>query len=613
MLDFSGHRYSPVTNVRVPVSGGFDPVNMFQVVQLDDYGWSSLHESITFGVRHNTNPWIRCITVLRSESAATCVIEQHYVCLDLRGETAAFNSQLDAPVESAAIRLHFFGESVVDTDLTGLTGEQQASYLGYIVCRRPGSPPVGRTLIKTPSYVDVSAQVVEHVNFFGQSLQVRGVPFMQQDERYAVCAHTAAWTILYSSHRKNIIERKLISDVVSASSPTRSMHPAAPAALTIDAVQTTIQQLGLHFSISNIFDDDRLAFNSLTARDYDLSKETLAELSHFGETLAGMIGYNEADQMLPDFDADHIMFISELWKRLTLAREYDSSIVENEKDRHLASLAMQLVDFTVFSEAEHHIKSGFPIYCHTADHAMTLCGYSGRGLSRMYYFHDDQYGPYLASDSIVAASKDQFRIQSHSSRNSDSLASLNIPNVDYATPQNFRSSTGPPNRGVISMGLAGPPRLLLSPSAALRNAKDLIANAQSEWASLLQVADRVDDNTQTTSISDNLRTSLVMGIDYKKDRLKSLMPTSKMSVYIASLHLAEWVVLVEMLTDDYSESLGDFVYDGTSSTQHPLLQSAIHAGHAISRNPVEWPDVVELQTESTRFPALEVPQRVGKN
>lgn len=610
MLDFSGHRFSPVTNARVPVSGGFDPANMFQVVGLDDYGWSTLHQSITFGVLHNTSPWKRCVAVLRHEGAQTCVIEQHYVCLDLRAEVSAFSSQLDAPAASTAIRLHFFREVILDGQVSHLSSAQQDSYLGYIVCRRPGSPPIGRTLIRTPEYITTSAQVVEHINFFGQSLEVKGVPFMQQDERYAVCAHTAAWTILYSAHRKNIIERKLISDVVSASSPNRSMHPVAPTALTVDAVQSTVQLLGLHFPVTSITEDDRIAFNVLLAEDYGLTKHQIARLSQFGKELAESIGYGVSDAELPDFSADHVKFISELWKRVTIAKEFG---IDTSAQHDLETLAVQLVDYTVFSEMEHHVRSGFPVYCHTVDHAMTLCGYSGQGIDRMYYFHDDQYGPYLASDSIVAATKSQFRIQAHSSRNLVSQGSTSTPDTDYAAPENYQTSDGPANRGVIAIGLAGPARLLLTPSAALGSTKELLATAKSEWEELVELAQNFDDNDGATLVSDKLRTSILMGIDYKRERLKNVSPASTLALYIASMHLAEWVVVVEMMTDDDTQSLGDFVYDGTSSSQHPLLQSVLVAGHAIGRNPVDWPDIVEFDSSVDRFPALEIPFRVGKN
>ena len=154
------------------------------------------------------------MVLLQSHNAATCIIEHHYVCLDHRSEVSAFYSQLDETVKYSSVRLHFFSKKVTRRDLMSIPND---AYLGYIVMRSSGMPPIVRAMLRPPVGV-LTAATEEHVNFFGQKLRIEAVPFMQQDTRYATCAHAAAWMIHYAAFRHGVVERRLISDLVSTGS-----------------------------------------------------------------------------------------------------------------------------------------------------------------------------------------------------------------------------------------------------------------------------------------------------------------------------------------------------------------------------------------------------------
>lgn len=208
-----------------------------------DSSWSALASEFIGSRRDNIGPWLRCLGLLRGLGAKTVVIEHHYVCLDHKSEYTHFYAHADQPRSTTAVRLHFFGKPVSATQVTQLSGDQKDSYLGYIVCRRGGLPIVSRAMIKWPrEYIDECAAIEENANFLGQKLTIEGVPFMQQDERFAVCIHVAAWTLAYSAYRRGLTARRLISDIVRTSR-SDGMAIATPEGLTFDKLEQFLRNL----------------------------------------------------------------------------------------------------------------------------------------------------------------------------------------------------------------------------------------------------------------------------------------------------------------------------------------------------------------------------------
>ena len=159
--------------------------------------------------RDNLRPWFRSIGVLRGLGAVTVVAEHYYVCLDHKSEHASFYGHVDEQRNSSTVRLHFFSKAIPREKVGDLTPSQQASYLGYVVCRRGTLPLIGRAMIRVPTdYIDECASVNEPVHLLGQTLSITGVPFMQQDARFAVCADVVAWSIAYTAYRRGVSERE---------------------------------------------------------------------------------------------------------------------------------------------------------------------------------------------------------------------------------------------------------------------------------------------------------------------------------------------------------------------------------------------------------------------
>lgn len=157
-------------------------------------------------------PLRRCIDVARALGAATMVVETRYLDLDYRSEFSAYYSRQFAVIPDSAHRLHFFKRKLTPKSLS--TGAKRAKYLGYVVIRPSATGAVSRALLPPPPDVAdaVRTSVTETVSFFGQSLEVSGVPFAQQDAQLGACAHAAAWMCHYTAFLRGDVSRRTRAD-----------------------------------------------------------------------------------------------------------------------------------------------------------------------------------------------------------------------------------------------------------------------------------------------------------------------------------------------------------------------------------------------------------------
>lgn len=583
----------------------------------DDEAWDKFHARVRRGVKHNMGPWNRCLSLLRHHGAAICVIERHYVCLDLRSEVAAFNSQLDMTIDRAATRFHFFADEVRKNDLYQLTEHQKDSYLGYIILREPGAPIVGRSVLKAPDYIKVCATIDEPVHFLGQDLTVVGVPFMQQDERYAVCAHVAVWILLYVAYRRGLIERHLIADVVAASTTHRTMHPSAPTGLTLGEVREVIQTLGLHLQMYDLSDNASFPLGDLVLGDIDYSAEQVTAVEQVYERLVACLDLVPSASQVT-LHEDPNVFMAHLWNLVNFARG-QTAIRDDDAEEHKRQIEQSLTDYEIarrlLDDALRHLitpylRSGFPIYCHTADHAMVLCGYSEDARGHVYYFHDDNYGPYVATRSIMGASRQAFVSQAYSQPDDSSIrvgkgggiSAAPTPKVDLAQPIHVSHDWADSDRAVIAVGAPAPERLLLFPVAAKDALGEFVDQVWGAWKEIEPDAVRPKMK---------LRSSIMMGIDYKSQRRAQCLADKNALKLFSCAHLAEWVILVESIDADGGVEW-EFVYDGTSSNRHPILQLARVGDRVVYRNPIIAPIIESFAIDTVKFPRIVVPRRIGK-
>jgi len=287
-------------------------------------------------------PLARCLEVAESAGARCAVIETRYVDVDYRSEYSNFFSKTFAEIPDTTHRVHFFASDLSEDDLADLSDEVRSGYLGYIVIRPSELGRVGRTMLAPPpEFRDaVPTAVSDQVNFFGHVLEVRGVPFAQQDTQFGRCAHVAAWICHYAAYLRGDVARRAMADFsLLADASVAEGRPLPSQGLTGLQLSNLMREFGLPPIVY------RMGF-------LPGSGQEPAVPSHQEEDDPGT---------------------------------WDT--------RAIAVLCRFL-------------NSGYPVLVGTHDHAFVIVGYrrEDREGARWIRFirHDDQRGPYLPVDDILA-------------------------------------------------------------------------------------------------------------------------------------------------------------------------------------------------------------------
>jgi hypothetical protein len=290
----------------------------------------------------NDAPLRRCVEVARSLGATTLVIETRYLDLDYRSEFSAYYSRQFADIPDTAHRLHFFGKRLTSRSLWRLAAK--SDYLGYVVVRPAATGLVSRALLPPPpdlaSAVRTSAR--ERVNFFGQDLEVTGVPFAQQDAQLGACAQAAAWMCHYTAYLRGDTARRTKADF--SLKADASLHPSR----AMPSGGLTVTQL------SDLF------------RTFELP----AMFYSVGDLPSPRLPWQSPDPVPPTPG-----MVAGLW------------------------------DHRIVAVACRQLNSGNPVLVGTTDHAFILCGYRRTNQPQPGWIefvrHDDQEGPYLIVHNVL--------------------------------------------------------------------------------------------------------------------------------------------------------------------------------------------------------------------
>ncbi len=581
----------------------------------DDAEWETFHRAFAGARGDNLKPWFRCLGILRGSGAQLAVLERHYVCLDYRSEFASFYAHLDAPRRNSTIRLHFFSQRIEEDELFELTDQQRASYLGYMVLREGDLPLVGRTVLATPSYVDVSTAINEPVNFFAQRLVVTGVPFMQQDQRFAVCAHISAWVTHYSAFRRGIFERRLIADFVNLASSFTPMRPRHAGGLTVSQLSTLLDEVGFR----------SLAFFTPLGAIGEMPPISAAEVPD-------VVPFLPPDAVdLPDPDDEPAGLLSQTWRTAEVAAPAEEAFQEYLEAEETARSgreggsagdyvqhphhninAVRAVERVLAYVIQPHVESGWPVYAGMENHAVTICGRAHISDHQLHVIHDDQHGPYMLAPSLTFLSRDCLRHQSgrYVDAGQSELASVPPSDVVLAHPQAVLGIDAEPDLAVHALVVPLPPRVLLQPTSARRRALGNIGR-------LLDVPEfrsGVDSDRLVELRRAATRVTLLMGIDYKTIRRRYArdQTDSPAVKFFSMLHVAEWVIVVEGLSQNGETSIWEFVFDGSSSQDDPRLQMGRVFDVVLGGNPKGGAPSGPLQLHTDRLPVIERPQTFQK-
>ncbi|WP_211278727.1 hypothetical protein, partial [Mycobacterium lacus] len=165
------------------------------------------------------------------------MVETRYLDIDYRSEFSAYYSRQFADVPDSAHRLHFFGRQLEPQSLWRLGNEHD--YIGYVVVRPASTGLVSRALLPPPPDLAsaVRTSVTEPVNFFGRQLEIRGVPFAQQDAQLGACAQAAAWMCHFAAYLRGDTARRTKADFSlkadASLHPSRALPSGGPVAVKV--------------------------------------------------------------------------------------------------------------------------------------------------------------------------------------------------------------------------------------------------------------------------------------------------------------------------------------------------------------------------------------------
>lgn len=156
--------------------------------------WSDALETPIHG------PLVNTINHLIQLSAQTAIIQNKVQDPDFLAEHEAYYSKWTYPIERFCKRIHFFSETVNESNAIEAIDElhkKEGCYLGFLTLRPISRTPQGATILKSNSFPAkrrfILAQDTFPVNLAGQRFYVTGTPFMQQDNAVGACAQASLW------------------------------------------------------------------------------------------------------------------------------------------------------------------------------------------------------------------------------------------------------------------------------------------------------------------------------------------------------------------------------------------------------------------------------------
>lgn len=150
-------------------------------------------------------------TYLMDIGAKTVVVERDYIDRDYLDDYTRYYARCFEDYPRKCHRLHFFSEDYKsgwigrmiatpdseDEKNKNVAQQFEKSYLGFIVIRPLPTAIIGRTCLAVYRDRDCrhyKALVDVKISFFGRTLRVKCMPFMQQDSAAAACATCALWS-----------------------------------------------------------------------------------------------------------------------------------------------------------------------------------------------------------------------------------------------------------------------------------------------------------------------------------------------------------------------------------------------------------------------------------
>lgn len=197
---------------------------------------------------------------LVTESPCPCktvIIEEKYLDRDYADAYSRIYCTTFREGSRYCKRIHFFSDKVILEDLLCLDYENevrrkrlQSCYMGFTVLRPSAPDTVGRTFLPHELVGSDRARVLTEdrttVHLLGNTLETKGMPFIEQDVRVAACATAGIWMTHMSLFRKLNLTPKSTTEITELAGQTLlATGRAIPSnGLTVEQINWALSALG---------------------------------------------------------------------------------------------------------------------------------------------------------------------------------------------------------------------------------------------------------------------------------------------------------------------------------------------------------------------------------
>ncbi len=202
---------------------------------------------------------------LSALGARTIIVESPYVDGDYLDDFSSYYVKCFVPYDRWCKRIHFFSERfsrpAVLEMIHGSNAETlQKSYLGFVVARPLPQTVIGRTVLRT--YPDAggrrqfSCTDWYFANFFGIPLEVKSLPFQEQDSVLAACATVALWSCFQRT--AHLFGTRTPTPAVITRSASEIVHRGRPIpsrGLEVEEICSAIRHAGLEPEVVDLSEE----------------------------------------------------------------------------------------------------------------------------------------------------------------------------------------------------------------------------------------------------------------------------------------------------------------------------------------------------------------------
>jgi len=178
------------------------------------------------------------------------VIETPYVDKFYRDSYYTYFASKHKKYNRDCIRLSFFMDEISQDHFrnTGLFGQLQDYFLGYLILRPTVPNIIGRSIISKRAFKDSDMLICSYqsdalVN--GIKLNIKGFPHSSQDGESITCAETTIWAMMeYFGNRYSNYRPIAISEIISVLTKYSNKRMLPSSGLTVEQISYSVKEFG---------------------------------------------------------------------------------------------------------------------------------------------------------------------------------------------------------------------------------------------------------------------------------------------------------------------------------------------------------------------------------